>query len=58
MFVLAPFAGVWVDRLNRHRLLIATQFLSMLQTFALAAFALTQTPGNPFDKIGQLPTVR
>ena len=24
-FVLAPFAGVWVDRLNRHRLLTAPQ---------------------------------
>jgi MFS family permease len=47
MFVLAPFAGVWVDRLNRHRLLIATQFLSMLQSFALAAFALTNTIDIP-----------
>ena len=47
MFVLAPFAGVWVDRLNRHRLLIATQFLSLLQSFALAAFALTNTIDIP-----------
>jgi MFS family permease len=43
MFVLAPFAGVWIDRVNRHRLLIGTQFFSMLQSFALAAFALTNT---------------
>jgi MFS family permease len=37
---LSPFAGVWVDRLNRHRVLIATQVLSMLQSFALAALVL------------------
>src|SRR5256885_10586389 len=35
------------DRLNRHRLLIATQVLSMLQSFALAALAFSGriTPG-------------
>jgi MFS family permease len=43
MFVLAPFAGVWVDRVNRHRLLLGTQVLSMLQSLALAAFAFTNT---------------
>jgi MFS family permease len=43
MFVLAPFAGVWIDRVNRHQLLIVTQILSMLQSFGLAAFALTHT---------------
>jgi MFS family permease len=36
-FVFAPLAGVWVDRLDRHRLLVATQVLAMLQSFALAA---------------------
>jgi MFS family permease len=41
MFVLAPFAGVWVDRLNRQKLLVATQTLSMLQSFALAVLALS-----------------
>jgi MFS family permease len=40
-FFLGPFAGVWVDRLDRHRVLVATQVLSMLQSFALAALALT-----------------
>ncbi len=40
---LAPFAGVWVDRWNRHRTLVVTQILSMLQSFALAALALTHT---------------
>ena len=39
---LGPFAGVWVDRLNRHRVLLVTQTLSMLQSFALAALALAK----------------
>jgi MFS family permease len=34
--LLAPFAGVLVDRLNRHRILLVTQVLSMLQSAALA----------------------
>src|ERR1700751_6022503 len=37
---LGPFAGVWVGRLNRHRVLVITQVLSMLQSFALAGLAL------------------
>lgn len=40
-FLLAPFAGVWADRLNRHRLLTATQILAMLQSFALATLTLS-----------------
>ena len=40
-FLLAPFAGVLVDRWNRHRLLVVTQVLAMLQSFALAALALS-----------------
>ena len=39
-FVLSPFAGVWVDRWNRHRTLVVTQITSMLQSFALATLAL------------------
>ncbi len=39
-FIFAPFAGVWVDRLNRHRTLVVTQILSMVQSLALAALAL------------------
>jgi MFS family permease len=35
--LLAPFAGVLVDRWNRHRILMVTQVLSMLQSVALAA---------------------
>jgi MFS family permease len=40
-FLLAPFAGVWVDRWNRHQVLIWTQVLSMLQSFALAVLTLS-----------------
>src|SRR5204863_4695326 len=38
--VLSPFAGVLVDRLDRHRILVVTQFFSMLQSLALALLAL------------------
>jgi MFS family permease len=40
-FVLSPIAGVFVDRHDRHRVIVITQVLSMLQSFALAALALT-----------------
>jgi MFS family permease len=39
-FVLAPLAGVWVDRWDRHKTLVWTQVLSMLQSLALAGLAL------------------
>src|SRR5215510_7525391 len=39
--LLTPFAGVWVDRWNRHKVLKATQTCSMLESFALAALALS-----------------
>ena len=35
-FVMAPFAGVLVDRVDRHRLVILTQVLSMAQALMLA----------------------
>ncbi len=41
MFLLAPMAGVLVDRWNRHRVIVITQILSMLQSAALAFLALT-----------------
>jgi MFS family permease len=39
--VLAPIAGVLVDRWDRHRILVVTQVLSMLQSAALAVLTLT-----------------
>jgi MFS family permease len=40
-FVLAPFAGVFVDRWNRHRVLVVTQVMLLLQAGALAMLSLT-----------------
>ncbi|MGE5246505.1 MAG: MFS transporter, partial [Betaproteobacteria bacterium] len=40
-FLLGPFSGLFVDRWNRHRLLVVTQTISMLQSFALAALTLS-----------------
>jgi MFS family permease len=40
-FIFAPLAGVWVDRLNRRNVLLVTQILAMLQSFALAWLALS-----------------
>ncbi|TFI53245.1 MFS transporter [Mastigocladus laminosus UU774] len=40
-FILAPFGGVFVDRVSRHRTLIGTQILAMIQSLALAILALT-----------------
>jgi MFS family permease len=39
-FLLAPFAGVVVDRIDRHKVLVWTQALAMIQSFALAALTL------------------
>ena len=40
-FIFAPFAGVWVDRLDRRQVLVWTQTLSMVQSLALAALTLS-----------------
>jgi MFS family permease len=40
-FVLGPFAGVWVERLNRRKLLVGTQAAAAVQSLALAALTLT-----------------
>lgn len=40
-FILSPFFGVVADRYNRHRIIILTQTLSMLQAFTLAVLTLT-----------------
>ncbi|HEX4959897.1 MAG TPA: MFS transporter [Thermoanaerobaculia bacterium] len=39
-FLLAPFAGVLIDRWDRHRLLVVTQVLAMVQSAALAVLTL------------------
>ncbi len=39
-FLLGPFAGVWVERLNRRKLLVWTQALAAVQSLALAALTL------------------
>jgi len=36
-FLLAPFAGVWIDRLERRQVLVWTQSLAMVQSLLLAA---------------------
>jgi MFS family permease len=40
-FLLAPFAGVWVDRLNRRNVLLWTQALAAAQSLALAGLTLS-----------------
>jgi len=42
-FLFASFAGVLVDRWNRHRMLVVTQVLSMAQAFTLSLLILTGT---------------
>ena len=39
--ILLPFAGVLIDRWNRHRVIVSTQILAMVQSLALAVLALT-----------------
>jgi MFS family permease len=41
--LIAPFAGVFVDRMNRHKVVIVTQVLALVQSAALAVFAFTGT---------------
>jgi MFS family permease len=40
-FILAPLAGVLVDRWDRYRVLVVTQVLAMIQSGLLAALAIT-----------------
>lgn len=39
-FALGPFAGVWVERLNRRKLLVGTQAAAAVQAIAMAALTL------------------
>jgi MFS family permease len=43
--LLAPFTGVLTDRWNRHRILVVTQVLSMLQSAALGCSS--RRPSRP-----------
>ena len=52
--VLGPAAGVLVDRLNRHRVLVVTQALSLLQSATLAALAFAGLLTVPMVMILQL----
>jgi MFS family permease len=40
-FFLAPFTGVLADRWNRHRMIVVTQSLAMMQAFILATLTLS-----------------
>ena len=40
-FFVSPFSGVWADRWNRHRIVIVTQILAMLQAFVLAGLVMS-----------------
>jgi MFS family permease len=40
-FLFAPFAGVWIDRLDRRKVLVWTQTFSMVESLALAALTLS-----------------
>jgi len=40
-FILTPFAGVLVDRWDRHRILVVTQTLAMVQALSLAVVVLS-----------------
>ena len=40
-FVLGPFAGAYLDRWDRHRVLVVTQTISMCQSFVLAFLTFT-----------------
>ena len=42
VLVFAPFGGIWSDRVNRRRILIATQSAAMVQAIVLAALTLSQ----------------
>jgi len=46
--ILPPLAGVWLDRWDRHRVLIAVQVLAMIQSLAMAALTLTDTITMPW----------
>jgi len=53
ILVLGPMAGVWVDRWDRHRVLVVTQVLSMLSASQLPR--LRQLVHPIYERIGIVP---
>ena len=45
---LPPLAGVWLDRWDRHKVLVVAQVLSMLQSLAMAALTLSGHVNMPW----------
>ena len=45
---LPPLAGVWLDRWDRHKVLVGTQVLSMAQSLTLAALTLSGSINMPW----------
>jgi MFS family permease len=43
MFILTPFAGVWVDRWDRHRTVVVTQTSAMCLAIIMAILVLSET---------------
>ncbi|HTV10160.1 MAG TPA: MFS transporter [Candidatus Aquilonibacter sp.] len=41
-FLLAPFAGVWIERMDRRKILVWTQALAAVQSLGLAALTLSR----------------
>jgi MFS family permease len=39
--LIVPFAGVWIDRCDRHRIILVTQTLALLQALVLAVLVAT-----------------
>lgn len=46
-FLLGPVAGMWVDRLDRRRILMCTQVLGAFQAFGMSWLALTDNLSQP-----------
>src|SRR5438128_7331162 len=44
LFIETPFAGVLVDRFSRHRILVITQSLALLQALVLALIVFSGSP--------------
>jgi MFS family permease len=54
VFVMAPIGGAVADRHNRHRLVIATQTVSMILAFILSALVLIKVNGKELIQVWHL----